>query len=83
MIQREIIGYLTAVRKEKKISLKAMVDLSGLSFSTIQMFERNQTSPRLCSVIKYMKALNVTLTQVDESIRESANGKGSIRSEKV
>jgi transcriptional regulator with XRE-family HTH domain len=57
---------LRAIREERKLSLRALADLCGMSFNTISRIERNETSPTVATLHLLAKALNVSINQFFE-----------------
>jgi transcriptional regulator with XRE-family HTH domain len=73
-IQRLDIGSkLKAIRGEKRISLRTLAKLSGLSVNTLSLIERNITSPTVNTLYNISRALGVKINYFfdEEKIEEA------------
>ncbi len=57
----DIGGKLKAIRGKKRISLRKLANLSGLSVNTLSLIERNITSPTVNTLYAISKALEVKI----------------------
>jgi transcriptional regulator with XRE-family HTH domain len=57
---------IRALRKEQKLSLQALAELSGLSATAISRIERGENSPTVSSIHRLALALGVALTDLFE-----------------
>ena len=58
----DVGGKLRAIRGEKRISLRTLAKLSGLSVNTLSLIERNITSPTVNTLYSISKALGVKIS---------------------
>jgi len=69
-IRESVIRHLTEVRSQKRISIRKLSELSGLSRATIRNIESGQQSPSLETLIQLTDGLEVDLPGV---IRDMAS----------
>jgi transcriptional regulator with XRE-family HTH domain len=69
----DIGSKLKAIRGEKRISLRTLAKLSGLSVNTLSLIERNITSPTVNTLYSISKALGVKINYFfdEERIEEA------------
>ena len=69
----DIGSKLKAIRGEKRISLRTLAKLSGLSVNTLSLIERNITSPTVNTLYSISKALGVKINYFfdEERIEET------------
>jgi transcriptional regulator with XRE-family HTH domain len=79
---------IRTLREQRGLSLRALAELSGLSFNAISLIERGENSPTVASLHLLATALGVAITdffqdeqeraivfvRADERMRSSANG---------
>jgi transcriptional regulator with XRE-family HTH domain len=53
---------LRALRKGRRISIRALADLSGLSVNTLSLVENGKTSPSVSTLYQLAQSLNVPIT---------------------
>ncbi len=58
----DIGGKLRALRNERRISLRTLAKLSGLSVNTLSLIERNITSPTVNTLYSISRALGVKIS---------------------
>ena len=77
----DIGSKLKAIRGEKRISLRTLAKLSGLSVNTLSLIERNITSPTVNTLYSISRALGVKINYFfdEEKIEEAIFSKGSER----
>ena len=63
-IRESVIRHLTEVRSQKRISIRKLSELSGLSRATIRNIESGQQSPSLETLIQLTDGLEVDLPGV-------------------
>ena len=70
---RDIGSKLKAIRGEKRISLRTLAKLSGLSVNTLSLIERNITSPTVNTLYSISRALGVKINYFfdEEKIEEA------------
>jgi transcriptional regulator with XRE-family HTH domain len=69
----DIGSKLKAIRGEKRISLRTLAKLSGLSVNTLSLIERNITSPTVNTLFNISRALGVKINYFfDEEMIEEA-----------
>lgn len=61
----KILKEITKLRNEEQISQKMMSEVSGLSQPTISRIEHGSIDPSLRTILRYLKAINKTITIVD------------------
>jgi len=67
----DIGGKLRALRNERRISLRTLAKLSGLSVNTLSLIERNITSPTVNTLYNISRALGVRISHFfDEDLLE-------------
>ncbi len=77
----DIGSKLKAIRGEKRISLRTLAKLSGLSVNTLSLIERNITSPTVNTLFNISRALAVKINYFfdEERIEDTIFTKGDQR----
>lgn len=62
----DVGGRLRELRSERKLSLRALAELSGLNFNTLSLIENGKTSPSVSTLQQLAQALQIPISEFFE-----------------
>lgn len=66
-----IIIKVWEVRVKKKLTLRQLSKLTGITKSTLSNIENNKVDPKLSQLVKIAKVLNISIENLYESVSDT------------
>ena len=66
-----IIIKVWEVRVKKKLTLRQLSKLTGITKSTLNNIENNRVDPKLSQLVKIAKVLNISIENLYESVSDT------------
>jgi len=66
-----IIMKVWEARISKKITIRQLSELTGITKSTISNIENNKVDPKLSQLVKIAKVLNISIENLYESVSDT------------